>query len=199
MILHKKISVTDWSFTSSDISKRCIYFLAYIFKNMNTRYCYIIKYLCSTLYCITFILTQVETHLVKPDWYFCHLPSQVSHPQFFTEHSLSGEKSIIGTFPWPSSCTWVTIPLRSTLRHKNGCKIAVKGWSKIWDLSNFYSPLEKTLFSLARSPYHGDWVIPTVLINDCKSSHPSPSTDLEATLMLRQWGIRPSGHTFLCM
>lgn len=135
---------------------------AYIFKKMITMYCYIIKYLYSTLHCITFILMQVETHPAYPDWYFCYLPNQVSHPQFFTENTIFGEKSIICIFRWPSSCTWVTNPTEKHLEaHEFMYNCYKKGWSKIWDLSNFYCPLEKT--PLVRSPYYGDWVIPTVL------------------------------------
>lgn len=127
VILHKKISVIDWSFTSSDISKRCIYFLAYVFRNMNSMYYYIIKYLYITF---TLYNTYINSgwHPLSISWLIFLWSAQLDFPSTVLYRAFSFLGKSLSSISFPNhhpSLEW-PIPLRRTLRHKNECILAIQ-------------------------------------------------------------------------
>lgn len=100
--------------------------LAYIFKNMNSMYCNIIKYLCSTLHCITFILMQVWNP-PNISWLIFLSSVQPGFPStvFYRAFPFWGKGYPLSFPDHRPVLEWPT-PARRSLRHKNACILAIQ-------------------------------------------------------------------------
>lgn len=152
--------------------------LAYILKNMNSIYCYVVKYLRNILHCVIFILRQVWNSLSISQLVFQSY-AQLCFPSTDFYRALPfGEKSILCIFPKLPPCTWETSPSQKEFEAQNAYIYLLNRW-EIWKLRAvpfLFSFAKKTCY-LVRSHHCQlniccDWIIPTVLIHPCiPSSH----------------------------
>lgn len=130
--------------------------LTCILKNVNSMYCYVIKYLRNILPCIIFILTQVWNP-PNISWLIFQSSAQLcfSSTDFYRALPF-GEKSIFCLFPKPS-CIRVTNPSKKELEAQNASSLEhLPNIGKIWNWRAvpFSLSFGNKTCSLVRSPYH---------------------------------------------